>query len=93
MTHDLELLKAAKIGYQHKLAEVEALIAAQTGSSQPQKRGRPKLSAVETPAAPIPPKKRKMSAAGRKRISDATKKRWAEFHAAKEKGKTKGAAA
>lgn len=94
MTHDLFLLLAARIGCQTKLAQVEALIsAAQTGSSQPQKRGRPKLSAVETPAAPIPPKKRKMSAAGRKRISDATKKRWAEFHAAKEKGKTKGAAA
>jgi hypothetical protein len=32
-----------------------------------------------------------MSAAGRKRISDATKKRWADLRAKKEKGK--GAAA
>jgi hypothetical protein len=30
--------------------------------------------------APAPRKKRTMSAAGRKAISIATKKRWAEFH-------------
>jgi hypothetical protein len=32
------------------------------------------------------PKKRKMSAAGRKAISDATKKRWAAVKAAKQAG-------
>jgi len=37
---------------------------------------------VTTPK--VPKRKRKMSAAGRKAISEATKKRWAAFHAAKE---------
>lgn len=33
----------------------------------------------------VPPKrKRRLSAAGRRRIAEATKKRWAAFHAAKE---------
>ena len=37
---------------------------------------------VTTPK--VPKRKRKMSAAGRKAISEATKRRWAAFHAAKE---------
>lgn len=88
MTHSLELLQAARIGYQTKLAEVEALIAAQTSKPHSLK---PKIGAVETAAQPIQEKKRKMSAAGRKRISEATKKRWAELR--EKKGKTAGAAA
>jgi hypothetical protein len=91
MTHDLFLLLAARIGCQTKLAQVEALIsAAQTGSqaAQPQQR---KVSAIQEPAQPAKRKKGKMSAAGRKRIGDATKKRWAEWREAN--GKSKGAAA
>src|SRR5512133_2459605 len=38
-------------------------------------------------ASPARKRKRKMSAAGRKAISEATKKRWAAFHAAKEAAK------
>jgi hypothetical protein len=43
---------------------------------------------VRRPFAKQPaPRKRKMSAAGRKRIIEATKKRWAEFRAKKAAGK------
>ena len=44
---------------------------------------------TEPAAAPEPAtrKRRKMSAAGRRAISEATKKRWAAFHAAKEAAK------
>ena len=34
-------------------------------------------------ATPAAPKKRKMSAAGRERIAEATRRRWAEFRAKK----------
>ena len=37
----------------------------------------------ETPPAKTTPKKRKLSATGRKRIIAATKKRWAEYNAKK----------
>jgi len=37
----------------------------------------------EAPQAKATPKKRKLSAAGRKRIIEATKKRWAEYNAKK----------
>jgi hypothetical protein len=86
MTHDLALLEAARFGYQRHIEELDEQIAALT-SKQPQQR---KISAVETPAAPIK-RKSKMSVAGRKRIGDASKKRWAEFRA--KKAKTGSAAA
>lgn len=86
MTHDLELLQAARIGYQHQLAEVEARIAELTSKPQPQPQQR-------TVSAPQPGNttRRKMSPAGRKRIAEATKKRWAEWRA--KKNKTGSAAA
>lgn len=94
MTHDLDLLQAARIGYQHQLAEVEARIAELTSKAEPRKL--PDLGmlrgAVGRPTKqPTPQKKRKMSAAGRKRISEATKKRWAELR--EKKNKTGSAAA
>jgi hypothetical protein len=46
--------------------------------------GKPIATALKTDAAPRT--KRKMSAAGRKAISEATKRRWAEFHKAKKEG-------
>ncbi len=56
-----------------KLQQARALLAGpapvRTG------RGRPKGSKNAAPAAP---RKRKLSAEGRKRIADAMKKRWAE---------------
>jgi hypothetical protein len=36
-----------------------------------------KSAAVKKSSQPVPPKKRRLSAAGRKRISDAAKARWA----------------
>ena len=41
-------------------------------------RGRPKGSKNAKPAAKAAPRKRKISAEGRKRIAEAMKKRWAE---------------
>jgi hypothetical protein len=42
--------------------------------------GKPARAARAPKTDAVPRKKRKMSAAGRKAISEATKKRWAEFH-------------
>jgi hypothetical protein len=66
---------AQKIRIDDKIAELRAML---DGGAKP------------TAATPEPPKRkrRKMSAAGRKAISDATKKRWAAFHAAKQKEKS-----
>jgi len=83
----LEILQAARLGYEGKLAEVDRMIAAIKVTDVPVARvpriGRPpKLKPVPELAA-TPRKKRKMSVAGRKRIAEATRKRWAAFHAAK----------
>jgi hypothetical protein len=53
-----------------KLQQARALLA---GTSAPAGRGRPKGS-----SATAAPRKRKLSAEGRKRIAEAMKKRWAE---------------
>jgi len=45
--------------------------------------GQRKRWAVFYESKEVPAKKRKMSAAGRKRIAEANKKRWAEFRARK----------
>ena len=42
-----------------------------------------KLAGAASPAAAAPRKRRRMSAAGRKRISEAAKARWARLRAAK----------
>jgi hypothetical protein len=39
--------------------------------------------AEEAPKSALAPKKRRISAAGRRRMIAATKKRWAEYHAKK----------
>ena len=52
-------------------------------SSETAKKGPVKHSEPMSKATPEPPK-RKLSAAGRKAIVAATKKRWAAFHAAKQ---------
>lgn len=77
-TNDQTLLEAALIGYQHQadqLAEKIADIQRQLGGKS--SNGTPKL-------ATVPGKKRAMSAAARKRIAAAQKKRWAEYHRLKE---------
>jgi hypothetical protein len=63
-----------------KLQQARALLAGTTAVAGRTGPGRPKGSKNATAAAPAtkPPRKRKLSAEGRKRIADAMKKRWAE---------------
>ncbi len=76
---DRAILEAALEGLQRrledtndKIAEVKRLIG-----------GRPRAQETPAPAgAPAPRKKRRMSAAARKRIAEAQKRRWAQFRAA-----------
>jgi len=76
---DSSILGAALIGYQNRRAEIDAKIAEirrQIGGQTPQR---------SASAGPVgPPRKRVMSAAARKRIAAAQRKRWAEFKKAKE---------
>jgi hypothetical protein len=70
MQSDTSLLQAALVGYQSKLAEIEQAMA----------DIRKKLGTRTSPAAAGTPRKRRdLSAAARKRISAAQKKRWAEY--------------
>ena len=85
------VLEMALIGYEVERLKIESAMAAiriqlADGSS------RALVSAKVDSATDAKPK-RNMSAAGRKAISDATKKRWAAFHAAEkvEKPATKAA--
>jgi hypothetical protein len=67
-----------------KLQQARALLA---GTTAPAGRGRPKGSKNTASAAPAkPPRKRKLSPEGRKRIADAMKKRWAERRKQNAKG-------
>lgn len=59
-----------------KLQQARALLAGTTAPATRAGRGRPKGS--KNASAATAPRKRKLSSAGRKRISDAMKKRWAE---------------
>ena len=79
-THKLtpEIINAAILGFEEQkrhistqITELRAMLLG--GPTEP----------VATPEAPKP--KRKLSAAGRRAIATATKKRWAAFHAAKKK--------
>ena len=76
---DSSILGAALIGYQNRRAEIDAKIAEirrQIDGQAPQASGS---------AGPVAgPRKRVMSAAARKRIAAAQRKRWAEFKKAKE---------
>ena len=79
------ILELARIGLQAELANLDQLL------DQPEKRrGRPPANGNST-ASDLPkvtveidqPQKRKVTAKGRKKMAEAQKKRWAEFHAAK----------
>lgn len=70
---DTSLLTAALAGYAHQHAEIEAKIA----GIKKQLGRRTSPDATRSPA-----KRRKMSAAARKRIGDATRKRWAAYRKA-----------
>jgi hypothetical protein len=58
-----------------KLQQARALLA---GTTAPAGRGRPKGSKSAAAAPSAAPRKRKLSAEGRRRIAEAMKKRWAE---------------
>ena len=79
-----ELLRFARLGAQARLEalqrEIDALLQqfpglAKGASASRGRRGRP----AEGAAGAAAPKPRRMSAAARKRISDAAKKRWTEW--------------
>ncbi len=82
-TNDQALLEAALIGYQHQLEQIEAKMADLRRQLGGKSVAPSKTSAG---AAPASGKKRQMSAAARKRIAAAQKKRWAEYHRQKESG-------
>lgn len=77
MRTDYSLLEAALIGYQHQ----RELLAVKIAEIQRQLGTAPATPSSETP------KKRVMNVAARKRIAQAQRKRWAEYH------KTQGAPA
>jgi hypothetical protein len=72
-TNDHALLEAALIGYQHQAAQLAEKIA-----DIRRQLGGKSASAAST--APSPNKRHPMSAAARKRIAAAQKKRWEEYH-------------
>ena len=73
---DSSLLGAALAGYEFQLEKINAAIA-EIRSQLGQRQGR-----SAAPVVPGTPKgRRHMSAAAKKRIADAQKKRWAAFHA------------
>ena len=74
MTANSDILQAALTGYQAELTQIKQTMADIRRELKP-----------TTAAAPVAPKhasraKRKISAAGRKNIIAALKKRWAEYH-------------
>lgn len=78
---DVELLKAALVGYQaqwDRLTETIAGIQTQLGQRGPGPRTKPAESASEEPGL----RRRGMSAAGKARIAAAQRKRWAALKAA-----------
>ena len=77
---DTELLRAALLGLEHqrtnieqKITEVRNMLGDGAGSN----------------ATPSPPKKKRISAAGRKRIAVAQRKRWAAFRKASQPASAK----
>ena len=67
--------EAQKVRIDASLAELRAMLSGAPASKAPV----PALAAVAQPGK----KKRRLSAAGRKAIADAARKRWAAFNAAK----------
>jgi hypothetical protein len=69
-----------------KLQQARALLAGTAAPAVRAGRGRPKGSKNVSEATASKPRKRKLSAEGRKRIADAMKKRWAERRKQNAKG-------
>jgi hypothetical protein len=76
---DRSVLEMALIGYQRSLENIQEKMA----DIQRQLGARPAKAAASVTTGEAKPK-RQMSAGARKRIALAQKKRWAEFHQAKE---------
>ena len=81
---DTSLLEAALFGYQARLKEIDETMADIRGRLGIRRDGR-RLSAPSTSPAPAPRKRRRLSAAARKRIAAAQRARWAAYH--KKQGK------
>ena len=78
---DSETLQAALVGYQHQLDQIDAKMT----ELRSMLKGEAPAGAVLAKAAPAAPGgKRPLTAAARKRIARAQRKRWAEYHKAKE---------
>ena len=76
MAIDTETLQAALIGYQSEQERIESAIA----DLQARLKGvKPPSSSAGVPAADMAKPRRKLSAAAKKRIAAAQRKRWAEF--------------
>ena len=83
MTISHELLTAALEGLELQKTRIEEQIANVRSMLGIKKRGRPPKNAASQEAPKPGRKRRKMSAAARKRIGDATRKRWAALRKAK----------
>ncbi|MGE5646574.1 MAG: hypothetical protein ACM336_12355 [Acidobacteriota bacterium] len=75
-----ELLGAALEGLQQRLAEVNRNIAGVKKLLRPARGGAAVVTATDA-REPAAKPRRKMSAAAKKRIAEAQRKRWAAFHA------------
>src|ERR1039458_8018047 len=75
---DIEILQAALVGLQHQAGEIGAKMA----------EIHARIAGGERPLSPEParPKQRVLSAAGRRRIAAAQRKRWAEYRKADKPG-------
>ena len=76
---DKSILEAALIGLEQQKAEIEA----KTAEIRRRLRGLGSVASVASEAAAPARAKRVLSPAARKRIADATRKRWAAYRAAK----------
>jgi hypothetical protein len=80
MKTDRALLEAALFGYQHQREEIEGKMAEIRGLLS----GKSASGSTGATASEPPTKKRTMSAAGRRRIAEAQRQRWAAQKSAKE---------
>jgi hypothetical protein len=77
---DISLLTAALVGYQHQLDEINTKIA-QIKKSLGSRAATPSGGGGDVPTPFAKASRRgRMSAAGRKRIAAAQRKRWKEYH-------------
>lgn len=76
MVNDVSFLQAALIGYEQQRTEIEQKIT----ELRRQLGGRAAQAAVEAGDGARPGRRRTLSASARKRIAEAQRKRWAQFH-------------